>query len=373
MNASATDTSSSAGRTRSRLLAIAVVVLVGGALKLTQSVTLPLAFALFLVALFWPLQRWLVQRMKQGAATLTTLAACLVALTLFVGTVWLCVNEVAEQWPRYKGQFQQFGQQARSWLQGHGLPVPGLLAEGSGSGSSSSSGGGMAATLASRTFSFIGGFVLVIAFFVLGLLEVDDFAAKLERIVPGHRHEVWLDPTRRIAHDFQRYLVVRTVVGLITGAGTYLAALLIGLDFALVWGLLNFLLNYIPTLGSIIGVVPPTLFALVQFDGLGMALLTLLAVGGVQLVMGNYVDPLLQGKYLSLSPLVVLLSVAFWGWLWGIAGAFIGIPLTVAAVIACDRFEQTKWIATLLARRPEAPAEESETPGEAEATSEGRK
>ena len=90
--------------------------------------------------------------------------------------------------------------------------------------------------------------------------------------------------------------------------------------------------------------------------------------------MGNYVDPLLQGKYLSLSPLVVLVSVVFWGWLWGIAGAFIGIPLTVAAVIACDRFEQTKWIATLLARRPEKDgarptADGSDAPGSDDAPS----
>jgi predicted PurR-regulated permease PerM len=355
----------SAGRTRSRLLAIAVVVLVGGALNLTQPVTLPLAFALFLVALFWPLQRRLMGRIGPGAATLVTLAACLAAMALFMGALWLCVEQVADQWPQYKDQFQQLGQQASRWFSYHGLPVPEPLASGSGSGSSS--GGGMALSLAERGFSLIGGFVLVIAFFALGLLEVRDFEAKLERILPSRQHDAWLEPTRRIAHDVQRYLMVRTVVGLITGTGTYVAALLIGLDFALVWGLLNFLLNYIPTLGSIIGVVPPVLFALVQFDGAGMGLAALATVGGVQLLMGNYVDPLLQGKYLALSPLVVLLSVVFWGWLWGIAGAFIGIPLTVAAVIACDEFAPTQWIATLLARRPTERDEEHDTPGEAEA------
>jgi predicted PurR-regulated permease PerM len=80
-----------------------------------------------------------------------------------------------------------------------------------------------------------------------------------------------------------------------------------------------------------------------------MALLVLLGVGGVQFVMGQYIDPLLQGKYLALSPLVVLLSVTFWGWLWGVAGAFIGVPLTIGIVITCRHFERTRWIATLLA------------------------
>lgn len=340
------------GRTRSRLLAVAVVVLVGGALKLTQPVTLPLAFALFLMALFWPLQRRLVGRTGPGPAVLVTLTACLTALALFGGALWLCANEVIEKWPQYEGQFRRLAEQVRQWLQSSGLPVPGMLSGGSSGGGSSSGGSGMTTALAERGFSLVGGFVLVIAFFALGLLEVRDFEAKLERAVPRYAHDQWLAPMRRIVHDVQRYLIVRTVVGLITGAGTYVAALLIGLDFALVWGILNFLLNYIPTLGSIIGVVPPVLFALVQFDGVGMGLAALVAVGGVQLLMGNYVDPLLQGKYLALSPLVVLLSVAFWEFIWGIAGAFISIPLTVAAVIACDRFEQTRWIATLLARRP---------------------
>ena len=351
MPSSATDSALS-GRTRSRLLAIAVVILVGGALKLTQPVTLPLAFALFLIALFWPLQRWLVERMKQGRAVLVTLVACLVAFGVFAGALWLCVDQVAAAWPRYQDQFRRLIEQMRGWFQSSGLPVPGLLAQGSGGGGASS-GGGMASSLASHVFGLFGGFVLVIAFFVLGLLEVRDFDAKLQRALPSRRHDAWLAPVRRAAHDFQRYLGVRTLIGVIQGVVSALAAWAVGLDFALVWGLLSFLLNYIPTLGSIIATVPPFLFALVQFEGLWMPVLVLLTMGGAQLVLGNYVDPLLQGKYLELSPLVVLLSITFWGWLWGIAGAFIGIPLTVAVVIACDRFPQTQWIATLLAQRPD--------------------
>jgi predicted PurR-regulated permease PerM len=110
---------------------------------------------------------------------------------------------------------------------------------------------------------------------------------------------------------------------------------------------LNFLLNYIPTLGSILGVIPPVLFGLVQ-GGWRLGALALVAVGGVQLVMGTLVDPRLQGRYLRLSPLVVLFSVAFWEWLWGIPGAFIGVPLTVGLVITLARFESTRWVAVLL-------------------------
>ena len=182
---------------------------------------------------------------------------------------------------------------------------------------------------------------------LLGLLEVLDFRRKMEAATHEGRHRHWREPVHRISRDFQNYMVVRTGVGLLTGIGAGLAAFLIGLDFALLWGVLNFLLNYIPTLGSLFGIIPPVLFGLVQ-GGWTMGLLALVTVGGVQLVMGTFVGPKLQGHYLRLSPLVVLLSVAFWEWLWGIPGAFIGVPLTVGLVITCARFDSTRWIAVLL-------------------------
>ncbi len=342
------------GSYRARLLAILTVVAVVAALKVTAPVTLPLAFAVFLIALFWPLQRHLEERMTRGPATIITLIACLVSLGLFVGALWWCAELVAERVPEYESEFRRLYEQARSQAEALNLPLPGTSDDGA---SAQGEGGGSAASalpsdvisrVADQTFSLLGGLVLVIAFFVLGLLEVRDFGAKIHRSFPHHADRSWLEPIRRTARDFQRYIIVRTGVGLITGVASGLVLWAMGLDFAFLWGFLNFILNYIPTLGSIIGVVPPVLFALVQYDGWTMPLVVLLGVGGVQLVMGNYVDPLLQGKYLQLSPLVVLLSVAFWGWLWGIVGAFIGVPLTVAIVIACGAFERTRPIAILL-------------------------
>jgi hypothetical protein len=112
-----------------------------------------------------------------------------------------------------------------------------------------------------------------------------------------------------------------------------------------------------PTIGSILGVLPPALYALAQSDGgMGLALLSLGVIGGIQLIMGNYIDPLVQGRVLSLSPLIVLFSVAFWGWMWGVAGAFIGVPITIATVLICRRFESTRWIATLLAETEDSRA-----------------
>lgn len=326
------------GRVLPRLAAALVAVAVIWLLRAADTVFFPLAFALFLIGLFWPLQRRLQERIPRVAAMLATLA---VFLVLTVGFGWALaesVSEVAERAPRYEDDLRSMIEEGRDRL---GLPAP--------------DDGGIEQRLADyamsqsrRVASLFGGVILVVAYFVLGLLEVQDFRRKLDRTTRTRRHQHWREPVHRIARDFQGYMVVRTAVGLLTGVGTGLAAWLIGLEFALLWGVLNFLLNYIPTLGSLLGVFPPVLFALVQ-GGWTLGLLTLLTVGGVQLVMGMFVGPRIQGRHLQLSPLVVLFSVAFWEWVWGIPGAFIGVPLTVGLVITFARFPSTRWIAVLLA------------------------
>ncbi len=331
-------------RVNQTLLAIIAVILIGAVLKVTASVTLPLAFAIFLTAIFWPLQRRLAQRMPRGAAVILSLVAFLIVVGIFIGLLWLSASIVAQGWQPYNDQFARYQQQVQNWLQSVGLSMPG------GGGESNA---GLIQPVVTNTGRSVGGFVatfvLVIAFLVFGLLETPDFQTKLERLLPTERASGWINAIHTITGDFQRYIVVRTIIGLITGVLVTIFAWIIGLDFAIIWGLTNFLLNYIPTLGSIVAVIPPVLFGLVQFQSIPMALVVLLGVGGVQLVMGQYIDPLLQGKYLALSPLVVLLSVTFWGWLWGIGGAFIGVPLTIGIVIACRHFDRTRWIATLLA------------------------
>jgi len=148
---------------------------------------------------------------------------------------------------------------------------------------------------------------------------------------------------------FERYFLVQAFSSVVTGVLTGLYCWLLGLEFALVWGLLAGVLNFVPTIGSIIAVLPPTLFAL-AFGGLGTAALTLVGLGAIQLIMGNVVDPVLQGSALELSKTVVLLSVVFWGWLWGIGGAFIAVPMTTAVVLLLDEFEATRPVARFLGK-----------------------
>jgi predicted PurR-regulated permease PerM len=205
--------------------------------------------------------------------------------------------------------------------------------------------------------SFNVGGTLTVAFLALGLAEVRSYKKRFDSHAPEKSAQL-ANVMNRVAHNFQRYVLVRTGIGLLTGGLVTGGALLIGLDFAFVWGGINFLLNYVPTLGSILGVVPPTLFALVQFDDPKMTLLTLGVVGGIQLLMGNFIDPLVQGKYLRLSPVVVLFVVTFWGFVWGITGALLAVPLTIFIALVLAEFPSTRFMGELLLT-PEEDGEKS--------------
>ncbi len=141
--------------------------------------------------------------------------------------------------------------------------------------------------------------------------------------------------------------MVRTILGAITGTLYGLWTWAFGLEFAIVWGLLGFLLNYVPTLGSIVAGTLPVLFAFFTKD-IGTALIIAAGLLVIEQVMGNFVDPRLQGKQLSLSPLVVLFSLLVWGWIWGIPGALLAVPLTVLITIVFAHAAGLRKIALVL-------------------------
>jgi predicted PurR-regulated permease PerM len=270
----------------------------------------------------------------------------LLVFGLFGGALYWSGELIAGKAPQYQGKIQELQRQADAWARGHGfsLPRPGTTG-----------GSGEIARLAIKTAYTSGSTILLIlALTILGLFEVHDFRRKAER---GFRHPEHgaqlIESSRAIAARFQQYLVARTLAAVLQGLTCGLFAWVIGLDLAFVWGLTAFLLNYLPTIGSALAVVPPTLFALFQFGASGRAAAVFLGMAALQILLGNYVDPLIQGRYLSLSPVVVLVSIVFWGWIWGLGGALLGVPITVGLVIAADHFPQTRWIARLLARKPE--------------------
>ena len=346
------------------LLAVIATVLVFSALRATEPISLPLFFGVVLLLFFRPLQRRLDRRLPRwvGITTITLLA--LVFLAFLGGLLAYSVNVVAPEVPGYVDQVQSRLQSLQSRLQERGISVslPGVDArEGSAQGENAQGGSvqGGSSSPSSPSFlgnvlSFLGSFVsglsltvLTLTVLIFLLIEVNGFCEKVGRRLKSDTSNRVLDAFERMAGKFERYFLVQAFTSVLTGLLTWLWCWVLGVPFAFVWGVVGFAFNFVPTVGSILAVVPPTLFAL-AFSGVGTGLAVFAGLAVIQLLLGNFVDPALQGSALKLSPVVVLLAVVFWGWLWGIGGAIIGVPLTVALVLLAQEFEATRPVAVFL-------------------------
>jgi predicted PurR-regulated permease PerM len=155
-----------------------------------------------------------------------------------------------------------------------------------------------------------------------------------------------------VIREVQEYLGIKTAVSLATGFLIGLLAWLLGLDFPILLGLIGFVMNYIPTVGSILAAVPALVLSLLQFGTLGHLLAVTTAYVIINTVFGNIIEPNLMGRRLGLSTLVVILSLLFWAWLWGPVGALLAVPLTMVVKIMLENTEDLRWIAVLLDKSP---------------------
>lgn len=203
--------------------------------------------------------------------------------------------------------------------------------------------------LASTFTSMIGNISLVMFYVMFMLLEQGTFSKKIRAIFPQqNQRESVVSILRHAQEDIQTYLWIKTVTSSITGLVSYGILVLVGVDFAGFWAFTIFMLNYIPTIGSIIATLFPAVLALIQFDTLAQFFIVLTTVGAVQVVVGNVLEPKLMGNTLNVSPFVVMMSLTLWGSVWGIAGMFLSVPITVMLLIVFAHFEKTRYLAILL-------------------------
>ncbi len=184
----------------------------------------------------------------------------------------------------------------------------------------------------------------VILFVIFVLLEASTFSKKLVYIA---RRPDTVSYFETFFTNVTRYMALKTILSLATGLSASLLLLILGVDFAVLWGLAAFLLNFIPTIGSLIAAIPPLLIALIQF-GIGKTIIVAIGYAVINVIIGNVVEPRAMGKKLGLSTLVVFMSLIFWGWVFGPVGMFLSVPLTMVVKIALDSQEETRWIAVLL-------------------------
>jgi AI-2 transport protein TqsA len=205
------------------------------------------------------------------------------------------------------------------------------------------------AGLASTVAGFAGSLGIVLVYVLFLLIEQSSFEKKIQALFPdAEKRQDVRDLLHRMQSQIQSYVAIKTLASVATGLISYGILLVVGVDFAAFWGFVIFLLNYIPTIGSMLGILLPTLLAVVQFATIGPVLAVIIGGGATQFLIGNIIEPRLMGTSLNISPLVVLISLAVWGSIWGLAGMFLSVPLTMIAMIVFSYFRPTRPIAIML-------------------------
>jgi len=338
------------------LVSLAALAIVLGAIKLAAPLLVPLLLAATLTIAFQPVAR---QIARQGwPPYLGALATCLSVLSVLAGACALAFeagDNLADQMPRYQLGVAALQRDAAAWLDERGMVDAGhaLLRW------------QPASYLASQVQGWaleVSGMVqvlfLVVLITVFMQLEASSYRTKLARVLGG------AEPFRHTSDalaDVQRYLAVKVAMGLVGGAISGVWCWGLGVSNPLLWGLLAFLLSFVPIIGSLIAAALPVLVALVE-EGVGTAIAVAAGFAMVNLVVHNLVEPRIMGRAVDLSPLVVLLSMLVWGWLLGPVGALLSVPLTLALRAALLRIGDLRWVADLLA--PEPPAEDEAEPAE---------
>jgi AI-2 transport protein TqsA len=321
------------------LVAAASVVIVVAGMRAAAPLLVPLVVAALLAIVTFPVVTWLrAPHVPAWMAVLLTLLATLIAL-LGPGLV---VHAAARQFvalaPSYQIRLEEIVASWVTWLQAIGIDTA-----------------QWPAMLEPRVVLDLIGSILTGAATVVGhaFLVLLTMGFMLMEAGDGRLRGGLIAAASRFAHletagpEIQRYLWIKTWVSLATGLLVGLSAALVGVDFPLIWGLLAFLLNYIPNFGSFLAAVPAVLVALIQVGAWEASVLALFYVA-INTVLGNILEPYWMGRRLHLSPLVVLLSLIFWGWVWGAAGLLLAVPITMVIKIALEHSPEARWVALLL-------------------------
>jgi AI-2 transport protein TqsA len=295
-----------------------------------RAVMTPVAFALFIITLVWPLQRRLKTVLPQLIAVLVTAT---VTLLVIGGGGWLVVwgfggiaHWVIANAVRLQGLYMHLA----DLLEQRGLYAAELFAE------------QVNVLWLVQVLRAIGGSlqdilsfsIVTFVFVILGLLEVEPLGRRLGRIGSEDATET----AAEIAARLQTYMLVRLGMSVLTGLAFWAFTAVYGLELHREWGVIAFVLNFIPFIGSFVATLLPTLFAAAQFESLSSALVVFIGLNLLQFVIGSYIEPRVAGTAVSISPFMVLFAVFFWGALWGIAGAFIGVPILIALATVCARY-----------------------------------
>ncbi len=323
-----------------------IVILTG--LKLAAVIVAPLLLSIFIATLVAAPVGWLVEKRVPAplAIAVTLLLVGLLAVTLGAVVIESAQQLYAKQ-PEYIAKLNATLAAWEPMLIRFGLPTSLQLNEVLSASTIWS--------LASQTLSGIGNLLsnsfLILLVFVLILVESSALTQKLRKLLRTTDAErSWVDA---FATNIHHYIVIKSIHSLATGGLIALGTWLLGVDFPILWGLLAFMLNYIPNIGSIIAALPAVLVALVQ-HGAGTAFGVVILFAVINIVIGSFIEPRFMGERLGLSTLVVFLSLVFWGYMFGTVGMLLSVPITMTIKIAAEANSRTQWLGDLLGNTPSA-------------------
>ncbi|HLH96713.1 MAG TPA: AI-2E family transporter [Xanthobacteraceae bacterium] len=304
----------------------------------------PLALAIFIISIVWPLQSRLELHLPRLVALAMTLFVTIAVCIAFASLAVWAFSRVGHFLITDSARYQAFYHQAVAWLEDHGVSVAGLWADNLNVASLLR----VVQRLTGRINTTLAFWLIALTYLILGLLEVDDIQRKVRALENREAARVLLDGSAVTAIKFRKYMLVRTQMSAVTAFLVGAFAWITGLPFAVEWGVIAFVLNYIPYLGPFAATVLPTLLAMTQFESWQAVLGMFIGLNIIQFTVGSYVEPRVAGSLLSVSPTVVLFAIFFWTFLWGLFGTFIGVPIALAILSFCDQHPSSRWVADLL-------------------------
>ncbi len=317
--------------------------------------TLGSIFKPFLIALFFSFVlelpiKWMRRiKIPKAIAIIVVLLVTFIIFYLLGLVIYSNINVFVNEFPKYQGKFEQLYLKVlesvqipeenvsqyysqidwSSFLQK--LSIPKILSSSVGS-----------------FMTFIANLFLILLFLIFILLGREHLLENVKQAFPGRRAAKFKSVFDNINTGVQKYLFAKAIISLGTGLSAAIVLLIFGVDFAWIWGLLTFLLNFIPNIGSIIATLPPILVAIFQFGGLFPSVWVATLLIGIQTVWGNIIEPAIMGKSLNMSPLVVIISLIFWGFIWGPIGMILAVPISSTIQIVCANIEPLKPISILM-------------------------
>ena len=332
-------------------LGILVLIAMGFILHILQSIFKPLFIAIILSYLFEPLIK-LMRRIKipKAIAIFLVLIITFMFFYLIGLVIYSNINTFTEEFPKYQTKINglylkiigslkiphedvvEFYSQLNWSNVLEKLSIPHIVSSSVGS-----------------FINFIANLFLVLLFTIYILLGREHLTSNIEKAFPAERSKKICNVLENINKGVQKYFFAKSLISFGTGLSAVIVLLIFKVDFAWIWGLLIFLLNFIPNIGSIIATIPPILISIFQYGGFFPVIWIAILLVSIQVVWGNIIEPAVMGKSLNMSPLVVIISLIFWGFVWGPIGMILAVPISSTIQIICRNIDVLKPISILIA------------------------